>query len=323
MEEMDYYEALGVEAPEDSADTNTDTAEVSSEEVTSEETEAAESGDAGGEDTDSTDESEGESTDGAGSAADAEATKKQDRDTNAKFAAARRRAEAESRSREAAAVKTAREAAVTETLKAIAAKNPYTGKLIETAQDLEAFRAAQAEKTKQQFMRSSGQSEEQYRQTVSALPEVRTAQDELTRAKERADAAEAKLREADEERFKTSLEDEVRRIAQTGEAVESLADIAKLEKYPEMREKIRRGYTLEDAYLSVYRDEIEARKQEKRNERAALSAASKSHMTRTKSKGNAMASVPSDVIAEYRTLMPGMSDADIAKHYNSYLKKRR
>lgn len=318
MEEMDYYEALGVEAPEDSADTDTDTAEVSSEEVTSEEAETIENGDAGG-----ADESEDESTDGADSSTETEATKKQDRDTNAKFAAARRRAEAESRSREAAAVKTARETAVTETLKAIAAKNPYTGKLIETAEDLEAFRTAQAEKTKQQFMRSSGQSEEQYKQTVSALPEVRTAQDELTRAKERADAAEAKLREADEERFKTSLEDEVRRIAQTGEAVESLADIAKLEKYPEMREKIRRGYTLEDAYLTVYRDEIEARKQEKRNERAALSAASKSHMTRTKSKGNAMASVPSDVIAEYRTLMPGMSEADIAKHYNSYLKKRR
>lgn len=320
MEEMDYYEALGVEAPEDT-DANTDTTEVSSEEVTSEDT--VESKDADSEDTDGAGESEDESTDGADSSTEAEAAKKQDRDTNAKFAAARRRAEAESRSREAAAVKTAREAAVTETLKAIAAKNPYTGKLIETAEDLEAFRTAQAEKTKQQFMRSSGQSEEQYKQTVSALPEVRTAQDELTRAKERADAAEAKLREADEERFKTSLEDEVRRIAQTGEAVESLADIAKLEKYPEMREKIRRGYTLEDAYLTVYRDEIEARKQEKRNERAALSAASKSHMTRTKSKGNAMASVPSDVIAEYRTLMPGMSDADIAKHYNSYLKKRR
>lgn len=324
MEERDYYEAFGLDVPEDIEESSTETVdESSSEELGADDAHenAAESADEGEGEDDKADRS-GED-DGTGEAHD-DGKSSQDKRTRSGFAAARRRAEAEAKTRTDEAVKSARAAAIAETLKAIGAKNPYTGKIIENEDDLEAYRTAQSERVKQQFMRSAGQTtDEQYKQTISALPELKAAQDALTKERERAEAAEARIREADEEQFRASLEDEIKRIAATGEAVKTLADVAKLEKYPEMREKIRRGYTLEDAYMTVYRDEIESRRQATRNERAALAAASKSHMRRTRVEGDSsLATVPSEVIAEYRSLIPGMSDAEIAKHYNNYRKKR-
>lgn len=309
MDEKEIFEAFGLEAPDNDAGDNTDT-DIDTDT---------------GSDTD-TDTDGGSNTDTDGKSAgdtDGDDAKTQTKDERAGYAAARRRAEAEAREREAKAVKEAEERATIATLKALGAKNPYTGKIIETAADLEAYRKDQSENAKQKFMRSSGQSEEAYRQTVENLPEVAEAMRKAKEAEARAAAAEDKIRETEEADFKRTLDEEIRRIAETGEDVKTLEDVTKLEKFPEIREKIQRGYSLEDAYHSVYRKEIAERQANVRANRAAAAAASKSHLSRTSSKGDAGVTVPSDVIAYYHLLMPGMSDADIVKHYSKEIKSKK
>ena len=303
METNEIYEAFGLEVPEEpTQDTDTDT---DTDVVTDVDTDNGGAND-------------------EGSVADNDVGgKEQTKEERAGYAAARRRAEAEAREREARAVKEAEERATINALKAVGAKNPYTGKVIETMEDLAAFREDQSKRAKQQIMRSTGQSDEDYLKTVDNLPEMVEAKEKLRAAEERAASAEAKIRESEDAEFKKALEEEIKRIAETGENVKTLEDITKLEKYPAIREKINRGYSLEDAYRSVYREEIEGRRSAVRAERAASAAASKSHLGRTSSTGGDTVSVPSDVLSQYHALMPNMSDADIAKHYAKHLKSKK
>lgn len=301
MDEKEIFEAFGLEAPDNDAGDNTDT------DI----------------DTDTGSDTDTDTDGGSNTDTDGDDAKTQTKDERAGYAAARRRAEAEAREREAKAVKEAEERATIATLKAIGAKNPYTGKVIETAADLEAYRKDQSKRAKQQIMRSTGQSDEDYLETVDNLPEMVEAKKKLRAAEERAASAEAKIRESEDAEFKKALEEEIKRIAETGEDVKTLEDITKLEKYPAIREKINRGYSLEDAYRSVYRKEISERQANVRANRAAAAAASKSHLSRTSSKGDAGVTVPSDVIAYYHLLMPGMSDADIVKHYSKEIKSKK
>lgn len=301
MDEKEIFEAFGLEAPDNDAGDNTDT------DI----------------DTDTGSDTDTDTDDGSHADTDGDDAKTQTKDERAGYAAARRRAEAEAREREAKAVKEAEERATIATLKALGAKNPYTGKVIETAADLEAYRKDQSKRAKQQIMRSTGQSDEDYLETVDNLPEMVEAKEKLRAAEERAASAEAKIRESEDAEFKKALEEEIKRIAETGEDVKTLEDITKLEKYPAIREKINRGYTLEDAYHSLYRKEIAERQANVRANRAAAAAASKSHLSRTSSKGDAGVTVPSDVIAYYHLLMPGMSDADIVKHYSKEIKSKK
>lgn len=311
MEVNEIYEAFGLEVPEDSdTDTDVDTDDAVNDGVNTDDNDT-------GADNDS------DTDDGSEKGADGDGSDAQTKEERAGYAAARRRAEAEAREREAKAVKEAEERATINTLKAVGAKNPFTGKIIETAEDLAAYRSAQSDRAKQQFMRSAGQTEEAYQQTVESLPEVVAARQAQKDAESRAAIAEGKIRESEEAEFRRSLEEEVKRIAETGEDVKTLEDVTKLEKYPEIREKIQRGYTLEDAYRSVYREEIETRQANVRAERAAAAAASKSHLGKTSGKGAPTVTVPADVLSTYKLLNPNMSDADIVKHYAKTTKRTK
>lgn len=313
MEVNEIYEAFGLEAPEENTDTGTDTGAEADVDTDVDTDVAHEDG------TDDADDGMSNGDDGKGKPDTGTQTKEE----RAGYAAARRRAEAEAREREAKAVKEAEERATINTLKAVGAKNPFTGKIIETAEDLAAYRSAQSDRAKQQFMRSAGQTEEAYRQTIESLPEVVAARQAQKDAESRAAIAEGKIREAEEAEFRLALDEEVKRIAETGEDVKTLEDVTKLEKYAEIREKVNRGYTLEDAYRSVYRKEIEERQANVRAERAAAAAASKNHLGKTSGKGAPNITVPADVLSTYKLLNPNMSDADIVKHYAKTMKSSK
>ena len=79
---------------------------------------------------------------------------------------------------------------------------------------------------------------------------------------------------------------------------------------------VQRGLDFVDAYTLAARDRLSKRAEEA----ARTKAASKDHLTGTQSRGTGSVSVPADIAAEYRMFDPGISDADIAKHYNKYLK---
>ena len=96
-----------------------------------------------------------------------------------------------------------------------------------------------------------------------------------------------------------------------------------LPTYGKIREKVKRGYSLEDAYYLVHRDELSEKQVASAKQSALNASSSKRHLESTTSRGTDSAYVPNDVKEMYRELNPGITDAEIAKHYNGYLGSKK
>lgn len=247
----------------------------------------------------------------------------QSSEENKKYAAARRKAEKE----RDIAVKKAREDAraeaqadadkyIDDAIKAMNLKNPYTGKLIETKAELEEYKKSAADSRKDEFLRRSGMSEEEYRSFVENLPEVAQARLE----KEKLEKARI---EADRNRAAAKLGEEIKLISKLDPTVKSVEDITKSENYPEIYERVKRGYSLYDAYLSVNHARLGERSAATARQKALNDMSSKEHLTASSQRGKGMVSVPKDVADVYREFNPKATDAEIIKHYNRYINGKR
>jgi hypothetical protein len=144
---------------------------------------------------------------------------KQDRDTNEQFKAARLAAE-----RDAKAIKQRQDA--------FAQKYGF-----HTFEEMEAYQAQQEAEQQRQAYLQQGVNPDLINQLVSNHPDVKMAKMQQINAQLDADFAELK-KEFPESGLKT------------------LADLAMLPTYGDICEKLRRGYTLTDAYASANRAEL-------------------------------------------------------------------
>lgn len=239
-------------------------------------------------------------------------------DEDARFAAARRRAEAE---RDAAIAK-ARQDAQAEAQKTIdqffansGLVNPYTRQPIQSKAEYEAYRARFEAERKQELMQKSGMSPEEYQTYVNDLPEVRAAR----QAKEAADKV---AREAREREAKLRVEEQLKEIQAIDPSVKDISDLSRMETYPKLYDLVKRGYSISDAYKLANYDTLTARKAEASKQAVINAAKSKEHLSSTKSRGSGAVSVPADVAADYRLWNPDMTDDEIQKDYQKYLKSK-
>lgn len=263
------------------------------------------------------DESGEETGDGEGTETDAEDgegnTGIQSKAERARFAAARRKAEAE----RDAAVKAAREEAqrqIDAAVSSLGIENPYTGKPVRTKEEYDQYVAAVQTERRNQLLKRSGMSEAEYKEFVDGLPEVQAAR----AAKEQADAV---AREAAEASARQKVEEQLAQIRAMDPSVKSLADLAKTENYPKVYEMVKKGYDLADAYKLANFDRVQRSTADSSRQAAMNAAAGKAHMSSTSSRGVGAVSVPSDVADMYRVFDPDISDAEIQKHYARYAKK--
>lgn len=263
------------------------------------------------------DESGEEAGDGEGTETDAEDGEgtpgSQSKAERARFAAARRKAEAE----RDAAVKAAKEEAqrqIDAAISSLGIENPYTGKTVRTKEEYDQYVAAVQTERKNQLLKRSGMSEAEYKEFVDGLPEVQAAR----AAKAQADEA---AREAAEASARQKVEEQLAQIRAMDPSVKSLADLAKTENYPKVYEMVKKGYDLADAYKLANFDRVQRSTADSSRQAAMNAAAGKAHMSSTASRGVGAVSVPSDVADMYRVFDPDISDAEIQKHYARYAKK--
>jgi len=106
--------------------------------------------------------------------------------------------------------------------------------------------------------------------------------------------------------------------------VKTLADMQALPNFEAIKEKAYRGMTLLEAYEAVNRAEIRQRAKEEGAQGAIRNIGSKAHLGTEKS-GNQVQGKEVEVSAEkmrvWRSMFPGISDADIRKKEAKYLKK--
>lgn len=311
MEDIDYNELFGIEAQPGSEE-NREIADPG----TTDAIEQAED-DAGETLPESEEAQETEAEpDGEQDAGTAETSNKtQSREENARYAAARRKAE---RERDAAIEKAKADAAeeanrkIAEMLKLCRLQDPYSGETIDTPEKFGEYAKQHAAERKAAILRKAGMSDEEFNSFLAEQPEIREARE----AKKKADDAAA---EAAQERAKARIDSQMEEIRKLDPTIKEIGDLAGLKSYNEIYDKVKQGYSLLDAYKLANWEELQ-KNAAAAAQQAARNANSKNHMQAHSARGSGAVTVPADIMESYRIFNPGMSDAEITAHYNKYIK---
>ena len=103
--------------------------------------------------------------------------------------------------------------------------------------------------------------------------------------------------------------------------VNSFDDILSSDTAGEFTEKVKRGYSLYDAYLVTNQKKILRSVSDAVRQAALNSVNSKSHLTGTgASKAENLTEVPSKTYSLYKAMFPGLSDHQIIAHYAKHNK---
>lgn len=229
----------------------------------------------------------------------------------ARFAAARRKAEAQ-RDAEIAKAKAQAQRMVDEAFAQSGLTNPYTQKPITTKAEYDEYKARFDAEQKEHLLNKSGLSEAEFGALIQSLPEVKAA-------KEAKAQAEAVLRQAHQARVKAKLDMQLKEIALLDPSIKSLADLTRAPYYDRFYELVKRGNSLSDAFKLANLDTI-THNAAKASKQAAMNALGKQHMAATMARGVGDVSVPLDVREAYLAFNPSATNAEIQRHYNKYLK---
>lgn len=313
MDEINYYEAFGLEAPaEESANTEaaTPSEAEASEGVKDQQTAEAEvSSDA---------------PEAAQSDAVPEGKTPQTPEENAKFARMRREAEqkaaidkarAEAKAEAEAEAKKNLDATIADLFKRAQLTDSFTDKPITNLDEFNAWEKRYNEESFAEELKEGNLTPEKL---IKYLDDKKA---ESNKAQEEAVAAE-KQRQA-QEAVRQRMDAEIAQIHEINADISTLADLDKLPRADEFRSNLKQimDSPILAAYQRTYGQETASSAASAAKQQTLNSVNGRSHLTATTARGTGMQSVPADVLAEYRELMPGLTDAEIQKHYNKYLNK--
>ena len=245
----------------------------------------------------------------------------QSAEDDSRYAAARRRAEAEAKEREEkmrAEFDEKIAAARDQTVRDLGLKDDE-GKPFES---LAAYREYQAKKATAELdreLRRTGLNRDIIDQLVSAHPKMKQL-DELEAFR----AAQLAKEEAEREAYVRKRIDED--IAEIGKLDPSIINIdtraEKMTGNEKFRAAVSGGATLLAAYREANEDAIIQREAAAKARAMENNARAKEHLQPPAARGiSTMKPVPADVRAEYKRLCPWMNEEDISRHYNANTKK--
>jgi hypothetical protein len=253
--------------------------------------------------------------------AEAEARQKQSDDDNSKFAAIRRKMEAE-RDEIVAKIKAEaeaeKEALLNKTYAELGLENPYISKPITSKKEWEAYQQQKLEDK----LSALGISKADIQQIVAETPEVKAAKTYAEKIQQTEQANK-------EIEFKANVEKQIAEIQKFNPNIRSIDDFRTMDKFEDFRKHVNGGKNYLEAYKLTYFDEIVQAQQTQAQQtakqaakQAALNVQSKSHMTPNVAKSGAtVATVPREDYKMFKTMFGDeMTDAEIAKYYNKYIK---
>lgn len=224
------------------------------------------------------------------------ATPAQSAEDNARFAAARRKSEAE----------------VNRLNKMFAEKfgnftNPVTGEPITSAEGYLLALEAQKRQQQEQQLRSKGIDPSIIDEMVNNSPAIREAQAIITQN-----------REAEAQR---ALEADLKTVSQMDPDIKSFADLEALPDYPKIYEYVsKHGLNLVDAYRLACSEKLSGRQTAAAKQAAINNAKSTSHLetTRGVSTGDGtMVPIPSEVLPLWKEAYPGLTMDQLTAKYNA------
>lgn len=243
------------------------------------------------------------------------AESQQSAEDNAKFAAARRKAEKE-RDDAIAKLKEDHIKEMDEMFRGFNIQNPYTGKMVESRADFEAYINQHAEEQRKEIQEETGISDADIDKLVESHPKYQKA---MLAEREAAQAKEA----ADKARLDSFLDDAVKEIGKLDPDIKSKEDLFGHASFKDVDALVRRGYSLPDAYEKVNREAIRARERSAWEQQIRNSMNGRSHLDSNAPHGDGGIQVPADIMNEIRMLNPNMSDAEITKWYAKDVKRTK
>lgn len=239
----------------------------------------------------------------------------QGKEKNAIYADARRRAEAKLQ-REREAFEKEKAGAITkginEQIALMGLVDPKTQKPIVDAEGMRAYRDALASKRMEQTAQSKGMTAEELNELVSLHPDVlaaKEAQQQIARQ-----AAETEWQAAE-----TRLREDVAAIGKINPDIKSFGDLRKLDRFDAIYDKIQRGYSVVDAYMTEYRDALSDVRVREAEQRVRNGNAGKAHMQRMEARGDGGTEVPNDEVSLLSRLT-GKSPEDARKALSRFHK---
>ena len=261
-------------------------------------------------DEDDIDEDDPEDDEGA----PADKGQKQNPQQNAAYAEIRRKAEADAKIKAEAEAKRMVQAEVDKVFADMGLKDPYTGKVIATKAEYEAFKARRDSETITKELGKAGISQEAINAIIASHPDVQKAQKAVA-------DFEAAQRNTQEQAARVRLDEQIKEISALDPAVKTAADLAALPEYGKIREYVQKGISIVEAYKLTNMDKLTDKKTAAATQSAINKVASKGHLTPSASRGSGDAPVPKKVIEQYRMLNPGMTDKEIRADYAKFSKK--
>ena len=120
-----------------------------------------------------------------------------------------------------------------------------------------------------------------------------------------------------------AIEDEFRKINAIDPSVKSFDDLILMENAEEFAEKVRRGYSLTDAFIITNSKKLSQRIKNAAVRSTLSRLAAKQHLTGAGTGGGEAAiDVPAETYSLYKTLYPNITDSEIKKHYKMHNKTK-
>lgn len=227
---------------------------------------------------------------------------------NAAFRNMRLKAEADARTKaQAEAART-----VDQTIAEMGLRDPYTDKLITTKAEYDAYRQKHETEVIGRELGKAGISREAIDALISAHPAIRQAQ-------EASKAYQDAQRNAQEQAAKVRLDEQVKEISELDPAVQTAEDLFKLPEYPQIREYVRKGLSITEAYKLTNMDKLTEKKTAAAAQTAINKVASKEHLTPSAARGQGDIPVPKKVLKQYMDIA-GMTEKEARAHYQKFMK---
>lgn len=124
-----------------------------------------------------------------------------------------------------------------------------------------------------------------------------------------------------QQQFQKSVETELAEIRKLNPQISGLTDILNMDTGKQFAAYVQKhGMSYLDAYKLANHEQLMQQAQQVAAAGARVAAGGKDHLKKTQSRGQGALEVPADVKENYRVLMPGMTDEEIQKEYNRFMK---
>ena len=180
--------------------------------------------------------------------------------------------------------------------------SPYIGRVPKTAQEV----AMHNEAAQRERLSQAGIDPSVLNQYIEQLPAVRQAKEFEERQRQ--------------EQVSRHVDNNLKELQRAHPEIKGFEDVETLPTYPQIIEKVKRGYTLLDAYELANKDSIIAQRAAAAKQKALNDAAGKGHLTATGGAGGKGVVVPADVVRTYKRLDPSITDKQIQEHYSKFHK---